>query len=52
VRYPVLVPPGALTLASGPVTGGHGDVLVAWDPGTMEGEVATCVRRNLSCDVP
>jgi hypothetical protein len=27
-------------------------VLVAWDPGTPEGEVATCVRRNLSCDVP
>jgi len=33
------------------VTGGHGDVLVAWDPATLGAEIATCVRRNLRCDV-
>jgi hypothetical protein len=40
-----------LTLASGPVTGGHGDVLVAWDEDHIADEVATCLNRNNNCDV-
>lgn len=51
VRYPTELPPGELTLASGPATGGHGDVLVAWDEDDLASEVDTCLRRNLRCDV-
>jgi hypothetical protein len=52
VRYPPLVDPGPFTLASGPVTGGHGDVLVAWDQAHLAGEVTTCLTANRRCDVP
>lgn len=52
VRYPPLVEPGALTLASGPATGGHGDILVAWDQDRLAAEVATCLTANRRCDVP
>jgi Domain of unknown function (DUF1996) len=51
VRYPTDLPPGDLTLASGPATGGHGDLLVAWDQDHLAGEVDTCLHRNLRCDV-
>jgi hypothetical protein len=50
VRYPAL-PPGGLSLASGPVTGGHGDVLVAWDGDHMPSETAICLNTNTRCDV-
>lgn len=50
VRYRE-VPGGALGLASGWPTGGHGDVLVAWDRAHLAAEVDICLRRNLSCDV-
>jgi hypothetical protein len=52
VRYAPGPPAGELTLASGPVTGGHGDVLVAWDARALTGEIDACVRRNVRCDVP
>lgn len=52
VRYPPLADTGALTLASGPVTGGHGDILVAWDQDHLAAEVATCLAANRRCDVP
>jgi hypothetical protein len=52
VRYPQVPSPAPLTLASGPPTGGHGDVLVAWTGDLLESEVATCLHRNLRCDVP
>jgi uncharacterized protein DUF1996 len=51
VRYPTDLPPGALTLASGPATGGHGDLLVAWDQDHLAREIDTCLHRNLRCDV-
>jgi hypothetical protein len=52
VRYPQLPEPAAMTLASGPSTGGHGDVLVAWTGTLLQDEVATCLHQNLRCDVP
>lgn len=52
VRYPPMAGPGPFTLASGPVTGGHGDILVAWDQDHLAGEVDTCLRANRRCDVP
>jgi hypothetical protein len=51
VRYPTDLPPGQLSLASGPATGGHGDLLVAWDQAHLAAEVDTCLHRNLRCDV-
>lgn len=45
------VPDGELGLASGPATGGHGDVLVAWDEPHLAAEVATCIGRSLTCDI-
>lgn len=51
LRYPSDGGAGPLTLASGPVTGGHGDVLLAWDEDHLAGEVATCLRHNRGCDV-
>jgi hypothetical protein len=51
VRYPTDLPPGELALASGPATGGHGDLLVAWDQARLAAEVDTCLHRNLRCDV-
>jgi hypothetical protein len=51
VRYPTDLPPGELTLASGPATGGHGDLLVAWDEDHLAAEVATCLHHNRRCDV-
>ncbi|HEX8803093.1 MAG TPA: DUF1996 domain-containing protein [Acidimicrobiales bacterium] len=51
VRYPTDLPPGPLALASGRATGGHGDLIVAWDREHLASEVDTCVRRNLRCDV-
>ena len=50
VRYPT-IPPGDLSLASGPLTGGHGDVLVAWAGDHMPSETAICLRTNTRCDV-
>jgi hypothetical protein len=52
VRYPPMAAPGPFTLASGPVTGGHGDILVAWDQDHLASEVETCLRANRRCDVP
>lgn len=59
VRYPDtggLASPGPqpdVALASGsiPVTGSHGDALLAWDEEFITGEVETCLRDNLYCDV-
>jgi hypothetical protein len=53
VRYPDRgeLGDGELSLASGPVTGGHGDALMAWDEDFIADEVATCLNKNLSCDV-
>jgi hypothetical protein len=51
LRYPSDGAGGPLTLASGPVTGGHGDVLLAWDEAHLASEIATCLRHNRSCDV-
>jgi hypothetical protein len=42
---------GDLALASGPVTGGHGDALLAWDQEHITGEVEACLRANHTCDV-
>jgi hypothetical protein len=52
VRYPPLADGGELTLASGPATGGHGDILVAWDQDHLASEIATCLAANRRCDVP
>jgi len=51
VRYDLDGTAGELGLDSGPVTGGHGDALLAWDEDHMAGEVDTCLRANRSCDV-
>jgi hypothetical protein len=51
LRYPSDGSDAPLTLASGPVTGGHGDVLLAWDEDHLAGEVATCLAHNRNCDV-
>ena len=51
VRYPTGAVEGDLTLASGPLTGGHGDALVAWDEDHIADEVETCLRENLNCNV-
>ncbi len=51
LRYPSSGSSTPLTLASGPVTGGHGDVLVAWDDDHIAGEVTTCLQANRNCDV-
>lgn len=42
---------GELALASGPITGGHGDALLAWDEDFIASEVETCLNNNVSCDV-
>ena len=52
VRYPPLADASVNGPASGPVTGGHGDVLVAWDQDHLAGEVTTCLTANRRCDVP
>jgi hypothetical protein len=51
LRYPSAGSAAPLTLASGPATGGHGDVLVAWDDDHIAGEVTTCLQANRGCDV-
>jgi hypothetical protein len=51
VRYGISGAPGALSLSSGDLAGAHGDVIVAWDRGFLEGEVASCVRRLVVCDL-
>jgi hypothetical protein len=53
VRYPDggELARGELALASGPVTGGHGDALLAWEGDALAGEVTTCLTANISCDV-
>ena len=51
IRYPSTPAGTALTLASGPATGGHGDALVAWDRDHVEDEVKICLRHNRKCDV-
>lgn len=59
VRYPDtggLASPGPqpdVALASGsiPITGSHGDALLAWDEEFITGEVETCLQDNLYCDV-
>lgn len=54
VRYPddrQRYPEGEVSLASGPITGGHGDALLAWDQDYLAGEVDICLRDNLTCDV-
>lgn len=51
IRYPSTPAGTALTLASGPTTGGHGDALVAWDRDHVEDEVKICLRHNRHCDV-
>ena len=51
LRYPSDGSDAPLTLASGPVTGGHGDALLAWDEDHVAAEVATCLTHNRNCDV-
>lgn len=53
VRYPDdgQLAEGELTLASGPVTGAHGDALMAWEEDAMAHEVETCLNANRFCDV-
>ena len=51
LRYPSDGSTAPLTLASGPVTGGHGDALLAWDEDHIAGEVQTCLTHNRRCDV-
>jgi hypothetical protein len=51
LRYPSDGSDAPLTLASGPVTGGHGDALLAWDEDHIAGEVTTCLQHNRNCDV-
>ena len=51
LRYPSDGSTRPLTLASGPVTGGHGDALLAWDEDHIAGEVQTCLTHNRPCDV-
>jgi hypothetical protein len=51
LRYPSDGSGAPLSLASGPVTGGHGDVLLAWDEDHIAAEVATCLAHNRNCDV-
>lgn len=51
IRYPSTPAATALTLASGPTLGGHGDALVAWDRDHVEREVRICLHANRSCDV-
>jgi hypothetical protein len=51
VRYPTGGVDDGLALASGPLTGGHGDALLAWGEEHMAREVEVCLRRNARCDV-
>jgi hypothetical protein len=51
ISYPVAGPGHDLSLASGPLTGGHADFLNAWDPGKLRTEVESCLRRGLTCGV-
>ncbi|HEY8544178.1 MAG TPA: DUF1996 domain-containing protein [Acidimicrobiales bacterium] len=51
IRYPPPAEGATLALASGPVTGGHGDALLAWDEAHIAGEVELCLRANRNCDV-
>jgi hypothetical protein len=51
LRYPSDGSGAPLALASGPVTGAHGDALLAWDDDHIAGEVATCLAHNRNCDV-
>jgi len=50
VRYPSPAS-GVIALASGPLTGGHGDALMAWDEDHLAREVDICLRHNRRCDV-
>jgi hypothetical protein len=51
LRYPSDGSTAPLTLSSGPITGAHGDILVAWTHAHIAGEVATCLRHNRNCNV-
>lgn len=53
VRYPDRgeLGEGELSLASGPITGGHGDAVMAWEGDFIAGEVETCLNKNVDCDV-
>jgi len=51
IRYPPAADGAMLALASGPVTGGHGDAIMAWDEEHIVGEVDLCLRANRRCDV-
>jgi hypothetical protein len=51
VRYPPASDGATLALASGPVTGGHGDAIMAWDEEHIAREVDLCLRANRNCDV-
>lgn len=51
IRYALDDTTGELSLVSGPLTGGHGDALLAWDQDHIGGEVETCLRHNRNCDV-
>jgi hypothetical protein len=51
IRYPPAPDGATLALASGPVTGGHGDAIMAWDEDHIAREVDLCLRANRNCDV-
>jgi hypothetical protein len=51
LRYNTDGAAGELSLASGPLTGGHGDALLAWDEEHIGREVELCLQANRSCDV-
>ncbi|MEZ5320737.1 MAG: DUF1996 domain-containing protein [Microthrixaceae bacterium] len=51
VHYPVS---GAVTssyLASGPITGAHGDFFVAWRQQRIEAQVHGCLNRSVTCGI-
>lgn len=53
VRYPYHgeSQEGELSLASGPITGSHGDALMAWEPDVLQSKIDTCLVHNRNCDV-
>ncbi len=51
VEYDHHGPPGALSLASGPITSGHADFVNAWDETKLATEVALCLHRNVVCGI-
>jgi hypothetical protein len=51
VAFPIWGAGHDLTLASGSIYSAHGDFLNAWEPDGLAREVASCIHRQVVCDL-